>query len=198
MCEQDQKICWNDPVRARNQEIRDEITEAAKLGWPGLSWHPDLTLKDLLANPDFPWKWPIVTKAPQISICDILDTDLPWDWPTVCQYKLTPETLPMMLIKLGEQSACWRGITRNLHFSWTFIHENPQYPWDFDGIHDFRGFTLKDIATFSDRPGFFKNYRECVHVRHAGSVIWYQSYDGKSPALEYWMRFPARIGSELA
>ena len=46
-----------------------------------MSQNPNITIKNVIENPDKPWDWSILSCNPNITIKDVIEnSDKPWDW----------------------------------------------------------------------------------------------------------------------
>ncbi len=58
--------------------------------WIMVSSNSGITIKDILANPDFNWNWSYVSHNPNLTIQDILNNpDKPWDYGLISKNKLS-------------------------------------------------------------------------------------------------------------
>jgi hypothetical protein len=49
--------------------------------WVLLSQHPNITMEDVLDNPDLPWNWSYLSSNPNITMAFVLSNpDKKWDW----------------------------------------------------------------------------------------------------------------------
>lgn len=66
--------------------------------WNWVSISPNITMQDVLDNPDQPWDWGALSANPNITFQDILDhPDKPWDWDGVSANKFLLENVQRTL-----------------------------------------------------------------------------------------------------
>ena len=79
----------------------------------------DITMQDILKNPDKPWDWEWISSNPVITMQDVLDhPDKPWNW-------------------------CCIGENPNITMQYILDHSDK--PWDLDGILLFNTFPLQSV-----------------------------------------------------
>jgi hypothetical protein len=99
------------PDKSRCNELVD---------WEYLSENPNITLRDILNNPDKPWNWYYIGGNPNITLKDMLDhSDKPWDW---------------------------YFISQNPNITLQYILDNPNKSWDWYKLsYNTFGVDLQDI-----------------------------------------------------
>ena len=151
---------WDWEHVSENDNLPIEIL-MKKPYWHGkcASNHPNLTMKIVLDNPDFPWDWFIVSSHENIKWNHIHDNpNLPWDSRGVSKNKnITPE------IVSNNPGVQWdyKCLSTNHDFSISFVMNNLDRIWDLSEICAFNTtITWKYVC---DNPNFPWNYRYLAH-----------------------------------
>jgi len=69
-------------------------SEKQRWDWRSISRNPNITMKDIINNPDKPWNWNWISFNPNITIEDIINNpDKPWDWDYISMNKFNYKKL---------------------------------------------------------------------------------------------------------
>ena len=95
-----------------------------ELHWGALSINSNITMKDILENPDKPWNWDYISRNPNITMQDIKENpDKHWNWYWICWNPFTRDKQEYWIQEYRRHLASYR-----IQQHWHRIRLDPRHP----------------------------------------------------------------------
>jgi hypothetical protein len=94
--------------------------------------NPNITMKDILDNPDKPWNWEIVSSNYNITMEFVNNNPhKPWDWNILSRH---PNISFQDVVDNPDKPWDWNWLSWNNSLTLKYIDDNPDKPWNWNGI----------------------------------------------------------------
>lgn len=113
--------------------------------YAALSAHPRLSIAEVVAHPEKPWRWDVLSKHPNLSVAIVEQfPDNPWDWKAL-------SSNPGITMADVERHPNWPwhrgmgGLSSNPSLTMSYVKKYPDDEWDWCALSANPGITMADV-----------------------------------------------------
>lgn len=114
--------------------------------WLALSKNPNISVREIINSPELPWAWFHVSGNPNIRIQDVVDNlDKDWRWD---QLSWNPGFSIVDVLSTPQLPWDWRGVSLNPEITFADVLAHPECPWNYNYLS--RNQYAPERATFQE------------------------------------------------
>ena len=141
----------------------------------------NMSLKNILKNPDLNWDWFMVSKDENLTMGMIREfLDKKWDFSEISKHISWED-----IVSNPKISWNWKNVSENPNITMEIIENNPERDWDYENMSENPNLTVEFIEKHSDEPWDWSKILDNDFEEY-----FYDCYEENETIDEYYKKYP--------